>query len=318
MIAYIYAIFTALLWGAGFIGSRYGLEELGAMWVTFGRFAIAFAVTLPALFFIKKKKIAWGGYFQIFICAFFLSMIMFLQIKGLEYTTVAKSGFITILYAFITPLLSFYFFKNRLSKTYWGLLIIAFLGVLLLLDLDFANLNLGDFLTLLCAFASAGHIIAVSKFSRNFNLGQFNLIQLFFVCLITLPLAFLLEGGQNITQLTSNFIANPTSFWGLVFMGVLSTALAFFLQVKSQEQIAPHKISLIFLFESPAAAILGFIVFNETLTANGLLGCMIVLTSVAMLPFERHIAYQLRVLKVMMRPRRVNFRRVPLITSLFK
>lgn len=291
MTGYLFATFTALLWGAGFIGSRYGLEQLGAMSVTFTRFGIAFIVCLPTVFWIKRTNISSATVGKVFLCALALAGIMFFQIKGLEYTTVAKSGFITILYVFFTPILSYILFKTKISNTYWCLLFVAFSGILLLLDLNLANFNRGDFYTLVCALCSAIHLIAIERFSKQINnIFLFNILQLFFVCVITLPLALIFEGGLPFVELVNNYQVNLLPIAGLLFMGVFSTAIAFLIQIKAQQTIASHKASLIFLLESPFAAILGYLSFNELISPQGFAGCATVLLAVALIPFEQNIA----------------------------
>ena len=291
MTGYLLATFTALLWGAGFIGSRYGLESLGAMSVTFARFAIALVVCLPTILWIRKTSLTLSLIGKIFVCALALAGIMFFQIKGLQYTTVAKSGFITILYVFFTPILSYILFKTKISSTYWSLLLFAFSGILLLLDLDITNFNIGDFYTLICALCSAIHLITVEKFSKQVNnILLFNILQLTFVCLITLPLAVGIDGFSGFSELLVNFDSNKKAISGLLFMGIFSTAIAFLIQIKAQQTIAPHKASLVFLLESPFAAILGYSYFNEVISYQGSIGCMIVLLAVALIPFELEIA----------------------------
>lgn len=290
MIGYFLATFTALLWGAGFIGSRYGLEQLGAMSVTFTRFGIALLVCLPTIFWIKNAKINKDMLAKVFVCALALAGIMFFQIKGLEYTTVAKSGFITILYVFFTPILSYMLYKTKISRTYWSLLALAFTGILLLLDLNISNFNRGDFYTLLCALCSAVHLIAIERFSKQVNnLFLFNILQLFFVCVITLPLALIFEGSQSFTTLALNYETNLSPIAGLLFMGVFSTAVAFLIQIKAQQTLAPHKVSLVFLLESPFAAILGYMYFGEFISNQGAFGCLVVLVAVALIPLEDRI-----------------------------
>ncbi len=287
MNGYICALFTSLLWGAGFVGSKYGLTELGAMWVTFARFAMALVICLPTLLWIKKPNISLKLLAQVALCSLFLTGIMFFQIKGLEYTTVAKSGFITILYVFFTPILGYLFFKTKITKTFVSLLSIAFVGILLLLDLEIANLNRGDFYTLLCALCSALHLIALSHFSKSTkNLFLFNILQLSFVSLICLPLAIYFEGFEAPLKVLSNTAEYLPSISAILFMGVFSTALAFLLQIKAQQTISANKIGLIFLLESPFAVILGFTLLGEALNSRNIAGCILVLSAVALIPFE--------------------------------
>lgn len=290
MNGYICALFTSLLWGAGFIGSKYGLEELGAMWVTFARFAVALVVCLPTIFWIKKESISLKLLGQVLICSTFLAGIMFFQIKGLEYTTVAKSGFITILYVFFTPVLGYLFFKTKITKTFMALLLVAFIGILLLLELNLSNLNQGDLYTLLCALCSAMHLIAISHFSKvTKNIFLFNILQLFFVSIICLPLAIYFEGFSAPVRVLSNVETYAPTLLAIIFMGVLSTAIAFLLQIKAQQTISASKVGLIYLLESPFAVLLGFILLGESLTSKNLVGCFLVLSAVALIPFEANL-----------------------------
>jgi drug/metabolite transporter (DMT)-like permease len=198
---------------------------------------------------------------------------------------VAKSGFITILYAFFTPLICYFLFKKKVSRTFWFYLGVAFIGMLLISELSFSALNYGDFLTLLCAVCSAFHIISISQFSKKHDNGLFNLVQLIFVAMISLPLALYFEGiPQSLTSMS--ILDNHFAVGGILFMGVFSTSIAFFLQVKSQQKIPAHVAGLVFLLESPLAAILGFVSFNESMSAMAIFGSFLVIFSVGIMPFN--------------------------------
>ncbi|MCO4755723.1 MAG: DMT family transporter, partial [Bacteriovoracaceae bacterium] len=287
IIAYICAFLAAFFWGAGFIGSRMGLESLGPLWVCFGRFLIAFAATSPVLLFSKSLRLSKDELKGFGICSICLAAMMFLQIKGLQYTTVAKSGFITILYAFITPIIASVFLKKRLTPYYWVMALCAFGGVCFLMELDFANLNNGDWLTLGCAVFAALHILSVGKYSKVFkSTGVFNVLQMLGVCIITLPLALIFEGSAPIVSFLDEGVTSP-AFLGLIFMGIFSTAVAFFLQLRSQKLIEPHIVALVFLMESPLGAALGWIMLDEAMGMQAIIGCSVTLFAVGMIALEK-------------------------------
>ncbi len=283
--AYFYALVAAIFWGMGFIGSRYGLQEVGPFWLTFFRFAVASLALIPLLLKVKKSSFNFDLVKGSFISSIFLTALIALQISGLQYTTVAKSGFITILYAFFTPILCYFLFKKKVSNRFWGFLGFAFLGMLLITEFSLSSLNYGDFLTLLCALSSSFHIISISHFSKKHDIGLFNFMQLFFVAIISLPLAFFLEGVPK-SLTTLSILNNYYAIGGILFMGLLSTSVAFFLQVKSQQKIPAHVAGLIFLLESPLAALLGYFAFDELMSSITMIGCVIVIVSVGLMPFE--------------------------------
>lgn len=315
-ISYSYAIFAALFWGAGFIGSRFGLEAFTPMWVTFFRFLIAGIFLLPLLKDIKKEdlnKTVIGGAFA---CGLVLAFIIFLQVKGLQYTTVAKSSFITITYAFMTPVICSIFFKEKLSYVFWSTVGMALFGILLICDMNISSLNYGDFLTFIVALISSVHLLLVSHYATKLpRLAVFNILQMFSVCAISFTLAMIFEGTAPLT--TGVILQDYRAISGLVFMGVFSTSIAFMLQTKSQKVFKPYIAGLIFLLESPFAAILGYFTFKETLTPLAITGCVLVMAAVGVVPFEQQIisAAQAFKAKLTLRPAALRLARPLVVIS---
>lgn len=295
LFSYFCAFLAAFFWGAGFIGSRMGLEGLDAYWITFFRFFIALIFTIPFVLFkcskedflkIFKTKL----FFLIFLAAILLSLMMFLQVQALEYTSVAKSGFIIILYAFITPILMLSFFKAKLSGFYWSMLLLSLFGMAFMLDFNPNGFNQGDLLSLVCALCSALQIIVISKATKyQVNSIALNVSQMFLISILMLITSIIVKGFDPVLELVSNVQTSHETIWGLLFMGIFSTALGFFMQLEAQKKIKSHMASLIFLTESPIAAILAFFILGEVMSAQAILGASIVVMCIAVLPFESYI-----------------------------
>lgn len=314
-ISYSYAIFAALFWGAGFIGSRFGLEAFTPMWVTFFRFLIAGIFLLPLLKDIKKEDLNSTVIGGAFACGLLLTFMIFLQVKGLQYTTVAKSSFITITYAFMTPVLCRLFFKEKLSTLFWSTIIMALIGILFLCDMNISNLNYGDLLTFIGAFISSIHLILIGHYAKKLSrLAVFNILQMFSVCVVSLVFAFTLEGTAPVT--TGLIFQDYRAIAGLVFMGVFSTSIAFMFQTKSQKVLRPYIAGLIFLLESPFAAVLGYFTFKETLTPMAISGCLLVMLAVGVVPFEKKILELARMIKAKVTIRPLTLRPAHLISVL--
>ncbi len=295
LFSYFCAFLAAFFWGAGFIGSRMGLDGLDAYWITFFRFLIALLFSFPFVLYKCRlrdfKAVFTSKLLPILLLAsFLLSMMMFLQVQALEYTSVANSGFIIILYAFITPILMLSFFKTKLSNFYWSMLMISLGGMAFMLDFNIEGFNRGDFLSLLCALCSALQIIVISKATEyKLNSIVLNFTQMFFISIIMLITSLSVKGITPVYTLVENIQHNHQTIWGLLFMGVFSTALGFFMQLEAQKRIKSHMASLIFLTESPIAAILAFFILGEVMSANAILGACIVMLCIAVLPFEAYI-----------------------------
>ncbi len=276
---------TTCIWGFGFIATKWTFASFDGYWSHTLRFLMAGFFSLPFLLYknsFKKKSLLLKSY----IASWWLFGALFFQTIGLYETTVAKSGFITTLYALFTPLFLMIFFKKKFHPFYWALVLLSIIGIALLCNLRVDDFNRGDFWTLLCAMAGAGHILYVEKVAGEIeNAVEFNFLQSLFMGLNSLVIVYTLKGGVDLSALFGlNNLFKPSALTGLLYLSLLSSMVAFSLQIVAQKRIPSHIVSLIFLLESPIAAFFGYVVLNETLNTMNLIGAILILVSVAFIP----------------------------------
>jgi len=306
-------VFASSLWGFGFVAVVWALEAMSPLEVTGWRFAIAMALGL--LYLKIRRRDLWT---QVGLAAwpgFLVAGTVMLQTWGLQYTTATKSGFLTCLYVLIVPLLEAVTGRQKLQLRTLICAAIALIGVGFMTGLDQAlgfsqpatnispellakmRLNWGDVLTLGCALAASGHIIAVGRSvekarqltGRELDSFRFNVHQSIWAGLpllaLTLPIF-----GVNVSPLGDQAHTWPiASAWaagwkpiaGLLMLAIGSTLIAFALQVRAQKSLNPSLASLIFLLESPFAAIFAFWLLGETLGGPQLFGAALIMGSVA-------------------------------------
>ena len=275
-------IFAALIWGLGFVGTRWTFMDYSAVWSNSLRFLFAGGIALPFLFFKSPKLFKNLG---VIICAVFLGAGLQLQTIGIEHTTLAKSGFLTVFYAIFTPMIMLVLFKQSFKKMYWVLVSIALFGIAMICELSFSNFNEGDFFILLSAVLFAMHIVAVDKYAQKENAILFNLAQCFYMGVFCVAFGLIYEGPVSLAPLASfDAITQPSSLWGFIILSIFSSIIAFSLQVYAQQGIAPHIVSLVFLLESIFATLFGYLFFQEKLSGLAISGCVLVLISVALIP----------------------------------
>ena len=69
--------------------------------------------------------------------------------------------------------------------------------------------------------------------------------------------------------------------WGpLLYTGVLSSGVAYTLQIVTQKHLNPTVASLLMSLESVFAVLTGWLVLNERLSLKELLGCVLVFTAI--------------------------------------
>ena len=149
-------------------------------------------------------------------------------------------------------------------------------------NLELKDLNGGDLLTLLCSLSAALHILYIGKVANSIDSPvEFNFLQNFFVALFSVVLAFLVKGNLSIS---GSIHFHSEAIRGILFLGIVSSMISFTIQVFAQKKIPVHIAGLIFLMESPFAAIFGYFIFNERLNTMNLFGAFLIIGAVLLVP----------------------------------
>jgi len=195
------------------------------------------------------------------------------QTFGLTQTTVAKTGFITGLYAIFTPLLAAGLFKKQVSRVQWSATALAFAG-LAMLSFKGLSLGIGESLVLVSALLFAGHIIALGEWSSGMDTYALTVVQMASVSAISF-----------IASLTTKTEApHDAGVWkAILFTAVFASAFAFLIQTWTQSFMAPTAIGILLTMEYIFAAIFGVIFGHEHLGLRTLIGGSLVIVALVVI-----------------------------------
>ena len=279
LISLICAIACSFIWGTAFIAQDMGMDYIGPFSFIAGRMFLGFIALVPFFFIFEFKKLM-NDYLSlkiIFIYLFFLGFLLFggnaLQQYSLLYTDVANSAIFTIFYVLIVPVLSYYLFSKKIHWSVWPAVLVCIIGGFLLTELDNITVRLGDTLVLLGAFFWAFHIVFISKFLKIFNypmtiaMGQ---------CLLGSLIAFVPSIAMENVSLANLLMEKEE----LLYAGVLSSGIAFLLQIYSQQNLSPAPVAIIFSLEGVFAAIFGWILLSQFLSEMKIFGIVLILSAV--------------------------------------
>lgn len=274
--AVIELIFAGSLWGFGFVATKWALNSFTTFELLSFRFLIAFICGEIVLYFISRKNDFFFSKeeFKItFPAGILMSLFMILQTFGLESTTATKSGFLTTLYTVAVPLIMHFIFRQKSSLRFYLAAALAIFGSGLLMEVNqITHLNRGDILTLLGMVVAAFHIIYIGAATKKMeNSFRFNNLQSFWSFLIISP--FILSQDHFTWQ------ASGISWFGVIFMALGSSLIAFTIQLRSQKVLSNTTASMLFLLESPFAFLFGYLFLNETLNTLQFCGALIILFS---------------------------------------
>jgi drug/metabolite transporter (DMT)-like permease len=265
---------VTVAWGGSFLVVKESLATFAPFTLVAARFAIAtaalalafrsgaFALGAPGP---SHARVACGIGGLLFVAFAF-------QTAGLQFTTPARSGFITATYVAMVPLLARFVLKRSPRKRVLVAVLAAVAGLFLLTSPGAAGANLGDALTLLSALAFAAHMIALDRWALAMPAAGLAFVQMAVVAGIALPLAVAFEPAPRA-------IAAPT--WAaLAYLGLICSAGGFLAQTWGQRHTSPVRTGLIFSLESLFAALLSVALGAETLTPLQWLGGLLLVVGV--------------------------------------
>jgi drug/metabolite transporter (DMT)-like permease len=270
------------IWGLGFAATRWTLVDYSATWSNGIRLGIAGIISLFLL--LARRKPLWnkGGFY----CAVVLILGLQFQTVGIGITSLAKSGFLTTLYALFIPLIMAVFFKYKFRRTYWLILALSLFGVALMCELKLDGFNVGDAYTLLGSVFFALHILAVDRWASKCSSLDFNFYQCLYCGVLGVLGGIIFDTVPDLSPLLEfEKFGGPSTISGFAFLAIVSSIMAYTMQVESQKTLPAHVAGLLFLMESIFSAFFGFIFFGETLSTQGMLGCALILLCVASVPY---------------------------------
>lgn len=294
-------LLAATIWGFAFVAQSVGMDYVGPFTFNMTRNIIGGLVLIPCIFFLKKMntsesvkdsvqnsgisespeksthshkntdKLVWiGG----ICCGLCLAIASSLQQIGIQYTTVGRAGFITACYIVLVPIFNLILFRKKCSPLIWFSVILSVVGLYLLCMQGTFALGKGEFLVMLCAVAFSVHILVIDYFAPYVDCVKMSCIQ-FFICGIVCSVpAFLFENPQ---------ITNMLQAWmPILYAGVLSSGVAYTLQIVGQKNMNPAVASLLLSMESCFSVLAGWLLLQQKLSYKELFGCVLMFVAIVL------------------------------------
>lgn len=263
---------VAIIWGGGFIAVKTTLDTVTPFYMVVFRFSIG-AILTCIVFFKKLKQIKKSDLAAGIFSGAMLYLGFALQTIGQQYTTVGKTAFLTAVYVVIVPFIFWIMGKKKpkIHNLVAALICLAGIGFLNLSGGKFA-FGKGEALSLLCSVAFAAQIAALGIYSKKIDVIVLTILQLCTAAVLSLITAPIFEPFPK--------HMGAGSWIGILYLGVMSTFVAFLLQTAAQKYAAPSHSSLILCLESVFGTIMSVLFLKERLTLNMLLGCSLIFCSI--------------------------------------
>ena len=285
----IYLSLAASIWGGMYVVSKYVLDFIPPLTLVWLRFIIAFVVLYGILKLAEKKQkkkvtirkkdwllFAWIGFIGYFIsitCQFIGTKLSDAHTGSL--VTSATPAFMVIFAALIL--------KEKLTARRLLSTIIATIGVIIVIgwDIEIGSYFIGTIILVGAAITWALLSIYVKIASIQFSSLVITTYAIFFSLFFITP--FMIWE----LQAASIGTVNTYVILGVLYLGIVSTAGAFFLWNKGLELMDASIGSLFFFFQPIVGSLLGWLLLNETLSSNFFIGGILIICSVFITTFEK-------------------------------
>jgi drug/metabolite transporter (DMT)-like permease len=293
-------IIQCLIFGISFVAVK-SLLDVGMP--TFLLITIRFTIGACFLFGLSKlfncfqknvKKIVRNNNFtkKEFTSGLIAGILLFaafaLQTAGANTTTPAKNGLFTDLFVIFVPIITMIFVSKKFSV--WPLLLslLAFIGLMFIVNIfaEQISFGIGDLLSIFCGVVFAVHFIMLEKFSfaeerkDRLNPYNFTVIQLIVVAVLGLNFSLLMELNSY-----TNIVWSKTMGW-LIFLGVLSSAVAYLLQFLAQEKITAEVTSVLSCSDAIFVLIFALAFGFDKFSWHFIIGAIILITSMTLSSFN--------------------------------
>lgn len=283
-------ITAVLIWGSAFIAQSVAMNSLGPFTFLFFRNALAILFLIPLAFVfdlgkctVQESARKWANprlWKAGLPCGLALFCAASFQQVGLVYTDAGKAGFITAMYIVMVPLLGF-FVKRKPAKSALVSVVLAVAGLYLLSAVGVSRINKGDLLLMGCAVCYAFQIMGVELFGEGLDGIRLNCVQV----LVTFVLSAVCMAAMETFRMADVYAA----MGAIAYAGILSTGVAFTLQIVGQKDLEPTAASIIMSMESVVAVICGALILKETMNTWEISGCVLMFIAllISQLPEKR-------------------------------
>ena len=272
-------LLAAVIWGLSFVFQQTAGEKIQTFTFNGIRCIMGGLVLVPPALIRgrsrKKKGTETGDRKKLFkagtLCGLALFVGLNLQQQAFRYTMAGKVGFVTALYMLLVPLFAI-FIGKRAGVRVWIAILMGTFGLYLLCITSSFTIGKGELLALACAVFFALHILITDHYASTVDNISMSIIQ-FLVAGVLSSICMLIFD-------TPQFSAIKEAMPQILYTGIMSSGVAFTLQIVGQKHTEPAISSLLLCLESVFSALFGWIILSQRLSPRELTGCAIMFVAI--------------------------------------
>ncbi|AUW93244.1 EamA family transporter [Sulfobacillus thermotolerans] len=271
----VFLAIAASIWGGMYVVSKVVLEvipPLSLMWI---RYVLA-VIALVSLGLLRREswrlpRQYWGLVAAIGVIGYIVSI--WAQFLGTALSTAQMGSVITAATPAFMVVFAHVLLRERITRQGLGSVLLAMAGVWLIVGWSARGPHsiTGGVVLFVAAVTWALMSVLIKKVPSSVSLLVVTVYALAIAFLLLSPMAWLQLHHVSVSQL------QPFKIWGgLLYLGVISTAVAFFLWNEGLKRVDAATGGIYFFFQPVAGSLLGWLLLGEQVSAAFWLGAALI------------------------------------------
>lgn len=279
---------AASIWGGMYVVSKYVLDFVPPFTLMWLRYLIGFSILYLILKFTQKKKQSvnlnkkdWLLLLWIGFIGYFVSIAC--QFVGTKLSDAHTGALLTSATPAFMQLFARLILKESFTYRKMTSFLLASIGVIIVIGLD-ENVGAnvwGSLILIVAAVTWAVFSIYVKIASEKFSSLQITTYAILFALFFTTPIMIWEVQSARL------FLQSPLIILGIIYLGLISTAGAFFLWNKGLELLEASVGSLFFFFQPVVGALLSWLLLQEQLDFTFLIGGIFIVIAILLATYAK-------------------------------
>lgn len=276
LIALLCGLSAASIWGGMYVVSKVVLEVIPPFALLTLRLALGFlSLGIVILFRKTRAPITRREFWQSLLVGIVgYGISLGFQFTGTKLSTASNGSLITSATPAFVLLFAFLLLREKITMRQTLALIVSTIGVLAVIDPRTAQLSpslfLGNTLLFFAGLTWALYSVLVRKVARNIDLLTSSAVMLLGGIPSSALLGFYEVNSQGIGAITLGIVG------GILFLGIISTAVAMFLWNYAFKELPAALASLTFFAQPVVGTLLGWLFLDEKITPLFLFGGVLI------------------------------------------
>lgn len=275
----ILLLLVAAAWGSTYLAAKELVTPDSVVALLAVRMLLA-AALMAAVVTARRNRVTRAELRVGVILGMILATVFAFETFGIAHTSATNAGLIISLTIVFTPILESAVSRRRLPIPFFAAAVVAVGGVALLAGNGaFHPPSVGDLLILAAAIIRAVHVTTMSRLAGGRVMDSLTLTTVQLATCGALFTVASLVHGDSIPQFVARL--DPGRGALLVYLVVVCTVFAFFVQTWAVRRTSPSRVSLLLGTEPIWAAVIGITIARDQIATAGYIGIVLILVGTA-------------------------------------